>query len=767
MRQRRQFPRHAVGIEAALASRGRTAAGRVRDVSCGGARVDTAAAWAPGSAVVLSWAGPGRAPHLPLEGAVVWSRREALGLSWNAPLPLEIPAWNLDAGDWSSSLGLEPPSPELVFRTPAPDRDPSFTPGPQDEGLLSCTLAIAAAITRADRAGLQILDRAGRTHHPWCDWHGRGAVPAPCPDLQDFPWLAASLRQGRPVVWCGPADLPPEACRDRESLARHGIQARLALPLSDEEGLQGALLLDVLQAPRDWPADILGRLEPATRMLALALAHARLRWSLHQTSRFWESLIDTFPHPVFFKDIAGRYRGGNAAFARLILGVPKSRVARLSFFDSPKEVPYPLTGIYHQMDRALLQDGRPRDYEAQVRCADGVRREFLITKAVYLDGQGSAAGILGVMLDITRRKQTETELRQSELRYRRLFEDAVMGIFQVTLRGHPISVNPALARMFGYASPGELLAAVNDMGTELYADPADRRRNVARILESDAPARGEILFRRRDGSVFIGDYHGWKVRDPQGRLLYLEGFIEDVSARKQAEQRQRDSEERLRFLSARLLAAQETESRRIALDIHDDLGQNLAALKLMVQSATRRLRKDQAALKAECGRILELIDQVIEKARQLTRDLTPSVLDDLKLGGTLQWMAHDMGQRAGLQVELDMDDIDDLFHRDAQVVIYRIVQEALRNAIKHADAGRLALQIRREPHEVRCVVADDGRGFLAEAAGCGPATERGMGLAAMDERARMLGGVLTIDSRPGRGTRVIVVIPAADPGACP
>jgi PAS domain S-box-containing protein len=760
--QHRRHPRHPSRIAVALASQGRTASGQIIDLSCGGARVDTSAAWAPGSAVTLHLPPESLAAEPPLHGAVVWSRPQFLGLAWQTPLAFAITSLGhlTDAPVPEDDLPDAHPSPgRLRFHPAAPELEAARHLVPTEEGCLEDALALAANLTQVERGSILLRLQDHPVYHPWCDWRLASMEPAPCPDLQNFPWLAAALAQKQTVIWRCLDDLPVQAAADRAGMAGHGILARIALPLADSQSVYGALVLDSLRAPRAWPEDIAARLQTAARMLALSIDHARIRGSLRQTSQFWESLIDTFPHPAFFKDTNGRYRGCNAAFAQQVLGVPKSGVARHSFFDTAATVPYPLAKIYHQQDRVLLREGDPQAYEARVRCADGRRRNFLITKAIYFNSQGAADGILGVMLDITDRKQVENDLRRSEMRHRRLFDGAAMGIFQATVEGQPINLNPAMARMFGYPSPEAALATIRDLGTEFYADPAARLRNVEQILASDVPVRKEVLFRRRDGSVFIGDFHGWKVRDTDGRLLYLEGFIEDISTRKQAELRQRDSEERLRFLSARLLAAQETESRRIAMDIHDDMGQNLAVLKLQVQTVARRLRRDQPRLKEECRQALELIDQVIAKARQITRDLTPAVIEDLKLGGTLQWMAHDMGQRAGLQVELAMDDIDDLFPQDAQVIIYRIVQEALRNTIKHGRARRVTLRIERQARGVRCVIADDGWGFDPDTAALQQVTERGMGLAAMDERARMLGGALIIDSRPGRGTRVDLWIP--------
>ena len=354
-------------------------------------------------------------------------------------------------------------------------------------------------------------------------------------------------------------------------------------------------------------------------------------------------------------------------------------------------------------------------------------------------------------------------LEQSEARYRRLFDNALLGIFQSTVSGKILMVNPALARMFGYASPDELTLAVGETAEDLYADPADRRRIVDRILASDAPVTTENLFRRRDGSFFTGNFQGWKVTDEQHRILFLEGFIEDISARKHAEADLRFSKQRVHHLSSRLLKAQEDERRRISMEIHDDIGQNLTVIKLRVQSAASRLRRDQGRLTSELEQTLEIIDETIEKTRKLTRDISPSIIEDLQLADALRWMVRNFAQHADIRISLSADRVDKLLDRDSQVLIYRIIQEALNNILKHAGADNVAVSVRREGDRVIFVVVDDGDGFDPEAFWRRHIAERGMGLAAMQERARMLGGELTIDSRPGCGTRITLLAPVCHP----
>ena len=150
--------------------------------------------------------------------------------------------------------------------------------------------------------------------------------------------------------------------------------------------------------------------------------------------------------------------------------------------------------------------------------------------------------IVGTCLDITDQRRAEEALRKSEGRYKRLFEDAVLGIFRSTPSGRLLDVNPAFACMFGWDSPERLLQEVGNVAQDLYVNPPQRAALVERILDASFPTVAEKRFRRRDGSVFTGKMHAWSVRDAENDLLYLEGFIEDISEMELAEAALHESE---------------------------------------------------------------------------------------------------------------------------------------------------------------------------------------------------------------------------------
>ncbi|MEE8397566.1 MAG: ethylbenzene dehydrogenase-related protein [Desulfobacterales bacterium] len=233
----------------------------------------------------------------------------------------------------------------------------------------------------------------------------------------------------------------------------------------------------------------------------------------------------------------------------------------------------------------------------------------------------------------------------------------------------------------------------------------------------------------------------------------------EITERQRVATALRESEIRLHDLSSHLLTAQETERRRVSLELHDELGQSLTVLKLQLRSIERQLPEDQETRKAECEEALAFIDQILENVRRLSRDLSPSIIEDLGLTAALRWLTDEFARHANIVISPEIPDIDALFSPDAQIMLYRLFQEALTNIGKHAEAKHVAARIEKAEGEVSFLIEDDGRGFdLHQVMSRGP-SERSMGLAAMNERARMLGGDLEIHTEVGEGTRISLTVP--------
>jgi len=222
----------------------------------------------------------------------------------------------------------------------------------------------------------------------------------------------------------------------------------------------------------------------------------------------------------------------------------------------------------------------------------------------------------------------------------------------------------------------------------------------------------------------------------------------------------RESENRLHRLSSDLFAVQENERKRISFELHDELGQSMAALKLQVGAVARRLgTASPQELQSSCKEMRDNINQIIENVRRLARDLSPVVLDDLGLQAAIEYLVNNFAKIYNVEVTYRSTDINHLFDEASQRNIYRILQEALTNIGKHAKANHVWLVIEKEDNLVRFTVKDDGQGFNVRKVFDQMAGERGMGLQAMSERVRILGGRINFVSRPGIDTTVTFTAP--------
>lgn len=219
---------------------------------------------------------------------------------------------------------------------------------------------------------------------------------------------------------------------------------------------------------------------------------------------------------------------------------------------------------------------------------------------------------------------------------------------------------------------------------------------------------------------------------------------------------------RFRHLARAVWAVQEEERRRLSLELHDGLGQNLTALKLQLEGLAGHAREAGSPLAAGLAEAVDAAARALEEARDLAHRLRPRILDDLGLVPALRWLARTHQARTGLAVEMHCT-LEAALDPELETVVFRVVQEALTNAAKHAEAPSARVEVELADRGLRLVVADGGRGF--DPAALGPAP--GAGLGNMRDRVEVLGGSFRLHAAPGQGTRLEIELPCESLGGAP
>lgn len=325
-----------------------------------------------------------------------------------------------------------------------------------------------------------------------------------------------------------------------------------------------------------------------------------------------------------------------------------------------------------------------------------------------------------------------------------IFEAAPDGIVVVDSQGVIRDVNPQAEEMFGYTreelvgSAVEVLVPEDSRGihreerTDYVEDPEPRPMGV------DLELRGL----RKDGTEFPVEISLSPLHTDEG--MYVISIVRDVSERR-----------RLREFGSGSLRAAEEERKRIARELHDDAAQRLATLLVRTRIALKNEDGDYRQLLEE---MREEILEAAEGVRRIARGLRPPALQDVGVVAAIRSHLRQTAESTELELEFDADPVDSLLDEDGKLVLYRVVQEAVNNVVRHAEASGVTVSIARSEGGVRAVVEDDGKGFDSERAMQGG---KGLGIMGMQERATSVGGRLSIDTRRGEGTRVVVELPAA------
>lgn len=353
-----------------------------------------------------------------------------------------------------------------------------------------------------------------------------------------------------------------------------------------------------------------------------------------------------------------------------------------------------------------------------------------------------------ILRDITERLRAEQEQARLAARLSGLLDSAMDAIITVDESQRIVLYNRAAERIFGWPSQQAMGRTLDFLMPERFraAHAEHVRRFGTTGVTSRSMGDGTVLHgKRASGDEFPMEASISQLDTGDGKLFTV--ILRDISERVRAQ-------EELSQFAAEAHALREGEKSRVARELHDELAQSLTALKMDTIWLRDHAGDEPQQSMRKLADMVVMLDTAVAATRRIAADLRPLLLDDLGLQPAIEWLANNFTQRTGVPCDVNVDDELELQEPHATAV-FRIVQESLANVAKHAQATSVSVLVARTPRAVILEVADNGRGFATDA----PRKPLSLGLMGLRERAHLLKGTVSIESEPGRGTRIQVRIP--------
>jgi PAS domain S-box-containing protein len=570
-----------------------------------------------------------------------------------------------------------------------------------------------------------------------------------------------------------------------------GFKSALGIPIVANDKTVAVLVFFMIES-REEDKRLVDVVSSVAAQLANVLQHKQAEQALLGREALLQHIIDESTNIIWVKDREGRYQFSNKEHEQLVR-LPREQVKGKTDYDL---FPEHIAEGLRANDRKVMEAGAPMEFEEGTTRDDGFHT-YISNKFPIHDADGKIYAVCGIATDITERKraeellerrvrertaellglndalqveiaergETEETLRESEKQLRQAleFNQAVMasmgeGLYSLDAQGLVTFVNPAAERLLGWPS-GELLGRkMHDIIHYRHPDgrqfPAQECAGLQVLQKGTALSDYEDFFIRKDGSFFPVVYSSSPMVSDRG-IAGLVVVFRDMTIQKNAEEALRRSREELRALAARLQAGREEERTELAREIHDELSGALTALKMDLSLLPDRVAKDRSLFLEKLRSMAGLIDRTLGRVQSIATELRPIVLDKLGLVAAIEWQASEFQERSGIACETHLPTIELVLDSEEATAVFRILQEALTNIARHANATKVVIELKSDTADLILTVRDNGKGINAKAIRAGDS----MGLLGMRERAMYFGGRTEVTRAREGGTLVSVRIP--------
>jgi PAS domain S-box-containing protein len=420
--------------------------------------------------------------------------------------------------------------------------------------------------------------------------------------------------------------------------------------------------------------------------------------------------------------------------------VPDSDEWRRRIHPSEREL------IVKNFEEALLSNQKKLIDEYRFHTENGGWMNVYGRTLIERNAEGKAIRLIGSMMDVTESKKIEDAIKASEEKYRTLVEQASDAIFISNLDGRFLMVNSSLCKLSQYTEKEILQLNFYDF---VIADDLEKNPFHFEELKKGKTVLTERLIKAKNNSTICVEINAKLLKD--GRLLV---FVRDISDRKKAEEEIKETTGQLRRLTAHLQDVRDLERRRIGREIHDELGQQLTAVKMDVVWIEKKCPVDATEVKNKIRNIIDLLDNTNQSIRRILIELRPDILDDHGLLEAMEWQGRQFTSSTEIPIQFYTSGSEIDLPEQFSTCIFRVYQEALTNIMRYAQAKKVLISLSLRKKFILLIIEDDGKGFNMEKL----KNSKSFGILGMKERVLSLNGKFELDSKPGMGTKIRIIL---------
>jgi PAS domain S-box-containing protein len=577
------------------------------------------------------------------------------------------------------------------------------------------------------------------------------------PDCHRFPWIEARLERWVQTLSSGAiiyGHVKDLSQAEQNLLSPQGIVSILVAPIFVGSGWWGFIGFDECRTERHWAPVEIEALKIAANIVGAAFDRKQFEEALRTSEQKYRLIIDNALEGIFVA------QDGCLRFLN-----PK--VADIIDYSVEELLDRPFIDFIHPDDRDMVIDRHlrrlrgqipPTSYDFRVYTRSGALR--WINLNVALTTWKDKPATLNFVKDITQRKRAEAELRKSEAQKQAILDASIDWVCQVDRNLRIVWCNRATAQ-------GLQMPADDITGRPCYQVLGNRDKPCDECPTLRAFRTGKIERSVMKHQRFTGtkgqnywDTYSVPLKDDAGEITGCIQVARNITEQVMAIQALETSEAKIHTLTQELIKAQENERHRIACHLHDHVAQDLSSLKIGLETLCDDRRESNPELREKIAGLAKLLQGSIAAVRDLSYDLRPPGIDQLGLNRAVFLYCEDFARQNDLKLDFYSAGLEDVrLDFDTEINLFRLIQEGLTNVKKHARAGQVAIRLVASCPNIILRIEDDGTGFDVQARLQRLIQEKRMGLSNMEERVRLLGGRMRIQSRPGGGTRLYIEVP--------